>query len=128
MAILSPFASAMTWLVKGVESKMQIAIVQIIFNIGTTILFLPFVNQLTKLATKVLPSRQAAGQVALEFDLTALDHNVMEISPSAALDIAKQQSLKMSEYAEESIILLGQYFESRDENVEVYKQERKWKP
>jgi len=119
MAILSPFASAMTWLVKGVESKMQIAIVQIIFNIGTTILFLPFVNQLTKLATKVLPSRQTAGPAALEFDLTALDHNVMEISPSAALDIAKQQSLKMSEYAEESIILLGQYFESRDESLKT---------
>ena len=114
MAILSPFASAMNWLVQGLDSKMQIAIVQIIFNIGTTIIFLPFVGQLTKLANKMVPSKK--GDV-LEVDLSALERNVMEISPGSALSIAKEQSIRMGEYAEKSISLLGEYFTSRDNNI-----------
>ena len=117
MAILSPFAQAMTWLVNGMhlESKMQIAVVQIIFNIGTTIIFLPFVNQITKLAVKVIPSRGESA--ALEVDLSALDHNIMDISPAAALDVAKQKSFKMGDYVEESINLISDYFGNHEEGL-----------
>ena len=40
----------------------QIAVMHVIFNLATTILLLPFGDLLAKLATRILPDREAAGQ------------------------------------------------------------------
>lgn len=114
MLILVPYSNLLIHLFTewNVDPKMQVAYAHITFNVVTTLLLLPFSYQLVKLVTWIIPGKEVADEQMV--DLHELERDVIEIAPSASLEIAKRQALVMGERALEALIALQRYFVERD--------------
>lgn len=123
MLLLSPYSSAMNWLsnILGFESKMQIALSHFTFNILTTLLLLPCANIIEKLVIKLIPEKEEEKKISI--DLSVLDHNVIDVSPTLALNIAREQTIIMGNYARQSVDLLISFFNTnnQDDKNMIYK-------
>lgn len=75
----------------------EIAMVHSIFNIITTIILLPFSNQLVKLANTVIPSTEEKEQQVL------LDERLLS-SPPLAVSQCKEKTINMAEIAKSAIL------------------------
>ena len=75
----------------------EIAMVHSIFNIVTTIILLPFSNQLVKLANTVIPSTEEKEQQVL------LDERLLS-SPPLAVSQCKEKTVDMAEVAKSAIL------------------------
>ncbi len=75
----------------------EIAMVHSIFNIVTTIILLPFSNQLVKLANTVIPSAKEQEQQVL------LDERLLS-SPPLAVSQCKEKTINMAEIAKSAIL------------------------
>ncbi len=75
----------------------EIAMVHSIFNIVTTIILLPFSNQLVKLANTVIPSAKEQEQRVL------LDERLLS-SPPLAVSQCKEKTINMAEIAKSAIL------------------------
>ena len=75
----------------------EIAMVHSIFNIVTTIILLPFSNQLVKLANTVIPSTEEKEQQVL------LDERLLS-SPPLAVSQCKEKTMNMAEIAKSAIL------------------------
>lgn len=99
MLILRPYARGLDnlfdWM--HVNPRMEIAIAHIIFNVTTVVILIPFVVVLAKLAHKIIP--EGVGEFVDEVDLHELERDVVEIAPSAALEIARKQVVTMGHFA-----------------------------
>lgn len=97
MVFLTPFMHYIEWVSKvfQLEPRMQIAVAHGSFNILNTIIQLPFIALLAALVTKIIP-----GTVG-DLDVTAkyLDSTFIDSSPSIALGQAKEEVLRMGDYA-----------------------------
>lgn len=99
MIFLVPYARGLEFIFDAVnlDPKMQIAMAHIIFNVTTTLLLIPFVVLLSKIATKLVP--ETGKEYNVEIDLHELERDVVELAPSAALEIAKKQIIVMGNLA-----------------------------
>ena len=71
---------------------MQIAMENIIFKTVTTLLFLPFTDQLVALVKRIIPSEE---EEKFDYSLDQLDANLGAVLPSAAVEASKQTILQM---------------------------------
>ena len=100
----------------GSISPVQVAMVHSIFNLVTTLLLLPFSNQLVKLATVLVPGRAKKAPPAP----VLLDERLMR-SPSFAVAQCREVTLRMADLAKDSLIsamgLLKNYSEEKAEDI-----------
>jgi len=113
MILLVPYSNLMILISESlnISPKMQIAYSHIIFNLITTLLLFPFVNLIATLIEKIIPKR--AGET-INVDLSSLNHNITDISPITALEIARKQTVVMGSFVIQSIENLIQYFNTKN--------------
>ncbi len=95
--LLVPFTAYIEWIagLLSLEPKMQIAFAHGSFNIANTIIQFPLIGAWAYLVTKVIPGEE----ISIEFKPKHLDPNFIEASPSIALGQAKEEILRMGQYA-----------------------------
>ncbi|SOC11594.1 phosphate:Na+ symporter [Ureibacillus xyleni] len=91
------FVNYVEWIsgILALENRMQIAFAHGTFNVVNTIIQLPFVGAIAFIVTKIVPGEDRA----IEFGAKHLDHSLIEQSPSIALGQAKQEVVRMGEFA-----------------------------
>lgn len=97
LILLIPFTAYIEWITTllGLEPKMQIAFAHGSFNIANTIIQFPLIGLWAYLVTKAIPGEE----VTIEFKPKHLDVHFIEQSPSIALGQAKEEILRMGNYA-----------------------------
>lgn len=89
----------------NLDSKMTIAFAHGSFNIANTLVQLPFIGALAWLVTKIIPGEDTT----IEYKPKHLDPNILQQSPSLALDQAKAEIIRMGEYASRGLEETNQY-------------------
>lgn len=112
MIILTPFYHFILYInsLVSLTPEMQLAVAHGIFNVTTTILLYPFINQMVSLIKIILPHEDSS----IEMDLSQLDENVVQLFPSNALGIAKNKTLEMASISINSLNELKAYFYTKD--------------
>ena len=109
------------FLTDAVEPQ-HIAIVHSIFNIGATLLLLPFYKQLEKLAILVVKDSAEPEKKAQDGTLTFLDERFLE-TPSVAVMECKAVAAKMANLSKDSIVaamnLVNKYDEDKFDYVNL---------
>ncbi|KGR92379.1 sodium-dependent phosphate transporter [Ureibacillus massiliensis 4400831 = CIP 108448 = CCUG 49529] len=97
MLILPLFTHYVEWIsgVLNLDQKMQIAFAHGTFNVVNTIIQLPFVGAIAYIVTKIVPGEDTT----IEYGAKHLDRTLIEQSPSIALGQAKQEVVRMGEFA-----------------------------
>lgn len=97
MLILPLFTHYVEWIsgVLNLDQKMQIAFAHGSFNVVNTIIQLPFVGAIAYIVTKIVPGEDTT----IEYGAKHLDRTLIEQSPSIALGQAKQEVVRMGEFA-----------------------------
>jgi len=97
MLILPLFVNYVEWIsdILNLDEKMQIAFAHGSFNVVNTIIQLPFVAVIAYIVTKIVPGEDTA----IEYSPKHLDRSLIETSPSIALGQAKEEVLRMGEFA-----------------------------
>ncbi|WP_181350124.1 Na/Pi cotransporter family protein [Thalassobacillus sp. CUG 92003] len=95
--LLQPFESYVRWLRDslGLNPEMTIAFAHGSFNIANTLVQFPFIAVLAWIVIKLVPGEDSF----VEYKPKHLDPIFIEQSPSLALDQAKEEVLRMGEYA-----------------------------
>ncbi len=84
------------------KPEMQLAWFHVIFNVVTTLLLLPFVKQLVKMATKLIPEKKKKTAETLQFKYV---DDLLLKTPSIALMQVKKEIEYMASLARENIAL-----------------------
>jgi len=94
------------WLsgVLNLESKMQIAFAHGSFNVANTIIQFPLIGAWAYFVTKLIPGKD----VTIEYKPKHLDPNFITQSPSVAIGQAKEEIIRMGDFAVQG---LGETFE-----------------
>ncbi len=103
MILLVPYYNFIMFITErfSIEPMMQIAISHIIFNIGGTLLFYPFIKQLVWIIRKVIRGEE---QERIEINTNDFDLQLAKSLPSAALEISKRATIKMGEITSECLL------------------------
>lgn len=101
MLLLGPFTTliANIQLSFGLNAEMTIAFAHGIYNISAVLIMLPFISLFEKVVTKIVPGKVAE----LPVHATHLDPIFIQQSPAVALDQAKEEVVRMGEYALEGL-------------------------
>lgn len=120
MICLVPYTAFIGNTFSSLNPMMQIAVANIIFKTVTTLLFVPFVNQLVKLVKKVIPGKEPE---LMEVDIDELDTNVASVLPAYALKQGQQAILKMSDVVKEDIKQTQVFLNEKgsEEDMEILK-------
>ncbi|MFS0689748.1 Na/Pi cotransporter family protein [Sporosarcina sp. 179-K 8C2 HS] len=97
MILLYPFTLYVEWIsgVLALESKMQIAFAHGTFNVLNTVMQFPLIGAWALLVTKVIPGKD----VTIEYRPKHLDPNFINQSPSVAIGQAKEEIIRMGDFA-----------------------------
>ncbi|MGN7399660.1 Na/Pi cotransporter family protein [Cytobacillus praedii] len=97
LILLKPFTLLIEWIQTGMglNPEMTIAFAHGIFNASNTIIQLPFVAVLAIIVTKLIPGEDAV----MEYKAKHLDPVFIQQSPSIALGQAKEEVLRMGQFA-----------------------------
>ena len=103
MILLVPYYNFIMFITErfSIEPMMQIAISHIVFNIGGTLLFYPFIKQLVWIIRKVIRGEE---QERIEINTNDFDLQLAKSLPSAALEISKRATIKMGEITSECLL------------------------
>nr|WP_232337121.1 Na/Pi cotransporter family protein [Lysinibacillus timonensis] len=101
LILLPLFTNYVEWIsgVLQLEEKMQIAFAHGTFNVINTLIQLPFVGLIAYLVTKIVPGEDTT----IEYGPKHLDKSLIEQSPSIALGQAKQEVVRMGEFAQRGL-------------------------
>lgn len=115
MILLVPYSNLMTYISTSlnISPKMQIAYSHIVFNLITTIALFPLVKYIVMLIEKMIPRKASE---ALQVDLSSLNHNITDISPMTALEIARKETVVMGNFAVQSIENLISYLDTKNKD------------
>lgn len=110
---LTPFTHYIEWISKlfNLEPRMQIAMAHGSFNILNTMIQLPFISLLVALVTKMIPGNGRDIDVAAKH----LDPVFIDSSPAIALGQAKEEVLRMGDYALRGLEETFHYMKTGDE-------------
>lgn len=114
MLLLHPFE----WLITAISTTfnihpmMQIALAHIIFNVTVTILFYPFINKLVELVKLLVRGEERV----IDSNLDELNTDLAQRSPSIALDVAKNATIKMGQICLDNIAEVRNYFNTKNTN------------
>jgi phosphate:Na+ symporter len=99
------------------SSKMSIAFAHGVFNVVNLLLFFPFIALLANLVQRIIPGEDSV----IEFKPTHLDPIFIHQAPAVALEQAKEELIKMGEYAykglEESANFLNNHEQKHADNA-----------
>lgn len=111
MILLVPFTAYIEWIsgVLALESKMQIAFAHGSFNVANTILQFPLIGAWAYLVTKFIPGEDKV----IEFKPKHLDIHFIEQSPSIALGQAKEEILRMGQFAVQGLEESYEYLKTK---------------
>ncbi len=99
------------------KPEMQLAWFHVIFNVTTTLILLPFVNQLVALATKLIPDKEAEKAQAMQFKY--VDDLLLKTPPVAVMQVKKEIEY-MATLARENVIKsLDSLIECKTENEQA---------
>lgn len=112
LIILSPFTNLIIYLRASLDLNlpMTIAVAHGIFNITNTFILYWFIGLLADLVTKLVPEGEE-----VVFKANHLDPIFIEQSPSVALGQAKEEVLRMAEYAEIGLASTKDYLLTKKE-------------
>lgn len=117
--LLDPYTALIASIAGALElnSEMTIAFAHGIFNFANLIIFFPFIGLLAKLVTKIIPGEDSI----IEFKPTHLDPIFIQQSPPLAIEQAKEEIIKMGEYAskglEETALYLNNHEQKHADNA-----------
>ena len=102
MLLLVPYTNLINSLTGlwNLNPMMQIAIANMIFNITTTIIFMPFLKQIVGLISKIIPGSEPARP---EVSIDNLDANIGTLLPAAVIEEAEQAIGKMADVVRQDI-------------------------
>lgn len=97
LILLYPFTLYVEWISEllNLESKMQIAFAHGTFNVLNTIIQFPLIGAWALFVTKVIPGKD----VTIEYKPKHLDPNFITQSPSVAIGQAKEEIIRMGDFA-----------------------------
>lgn len=95
MVIIVPYAKLTLWINNSIggDGAMYVAMAHVIFNITSTIVVFPFVKQIVKFLEFIVPGEDKK-TVVIEA-ATPMDDSLVEQFPAAALELAKENTIKM---------------------------------
>lgn len=104
----------------GLDPKMQIAFAHGIFNLSVTIMIFPFAGRITELIKKIIKDDKT--NLALDDEL--LNEQLIEQSPSLAIEQAKKAVAQLNTLSAKTMELSYEYFKTRDpkhkeESIEI---------
>ena len=111
-------------LVKGQTSARQIANIHMIFNVALTLILLPFLNLFAKFMDRLYPDRESIEMPKLK--TYYLDKNVLKSSSSLALNLSKQEVLRVGEIVEDMLTHIIEPFLTKKKNNLQYIQNREY--
>ncbi|MGM9987143.1 MAG: Na/Pi cotransporter family protein [Bacillaceae bacterium] len=94
----------------NLNPEMTIAFAHGTFNVTNTLIQLPFIGVLAYLVTKLVPGQD----VVVEFKPKHLDPNFITQSPSIALGQAKQEVIRMGNFANDGLERVAKYITTND--------------
>ncbi|WP_226036914.1 Na/Pi cotransporter family protein [Aquibacillus saliphilus] len=94
----------------GLNAEMTLAFAHGIFNISNTAIQFPFIAGLAYIVTKLIPGEDAI----VEYKPKHLDPIFIQQSPSVALDQAKEEVIRMGEYAHKGLQETGLYLNTHN--------------
>lgn len=97
------------------EPMMQIAVVHIIFNVSSTLIFFPLLKQMCDLIRKVIPGNEVE---KIDIKVDELDPNLPHTLPSAALGVCESAVLKLASVVKRNVKEVYRYFEEGKINSE----------
>lgn len=111
LILLKPFTLVVDYLkdVLGLNPEMTIAFAHGIFNASNTIIQLPFIALLALIVTKLIPGEDSV----VEYKAQHLDPIFIEQSPSIALGQAKEEVLRMGQFAVKGLEETNLFVETR---------------
>ncbi|MDW0117356.1 Na/Pi cotransporter family protein [Sporosarcina thermotolerans] len=118
MIILYPFTLYVEWIagVLNLENKMQIAFAHGSFNVANTILQFPLIGAWALLVTKIIPGKD----VTIEYKPKHLDPNFINQSPAVAIGQAKEEIIRMGDFAVQGLQETYEYLKtSNKRNAET---------
>ncbi|MBB4825729.1 phosphate:Na+ symporter [Sporosarcina luteola] len=97
MILLYPFTMYIEWIssVLNLENKMQIAFAHGSFNVANTIIQFPLIGAWAYFVTKLIPGKD----VTIEYKPKHLDPNFINQSPAVAIGQAKEEIIRMGDFA-----------------------------
>ncbi|UOQ93751.1 Na/Pi cotransporter family protein [Halobacillus shinanisalinarum] len=97
LILLKPFSIYVSWLQSqlNLDPEMTIAFAHGSFNVANTIVQFPFIAVLAWIVVKLIPGEDSV----IEYKPQHLDPIFIEQSPTLALDQAKEEVIRMGEYA-----------------------------
>ena len=109
MLVLQPYLLLIYKLTEwfNIAPMMQIAVAHIIFNVGATILFFPFLKQMCNLVKRIIPGEE---QERLDIKIDELDENIIHELPASALEIVQKEVFKMVDVVRETAKEAKEYF------------------
>ncbi|MCI2153111.1 Na/Pi cotransporter family protein [Erysipelotrichaceae bacterium Oil+RF-744-GAM-WT-6] len=102
MLLLTAYTNLITSLANlwHLNPMMQIAIANMIFNITTTIIFMPFLKQIVGMISKIIPGSEPTRP---EVSIDNLDANIGTLLPAAVIEEAEQAIGKMADVVRQDI-------------------------
>lgn len=129
ICILFPLTAVVETLTPG-NAAAQIANMHTIFNLGTTLLLLPFGLKLADLAEKLLPELPGAepGVYSLEFMKSTDYHGELSIGASAiAINSVRSELVRMADMAKENVDLsFRAILEEKPEYMEIINEKEEY--
>lgn len=119
LIVLSPYQALVEYLTTMLDlnARMSIAFAHGIFNIAAVAVFFPLIGILANLVTRIIPGEDSV----IEFKPTHLDPIFIHQAPAVALEQAKEEIIKMGEYAykglEESANFLNNHEQKHADNA-----------
>lgn len=109
MLLLQPYILLITELSKllNIAPMMQIAVAHILFNVGATILFFPFLKQMCQLVKKLIPGQEPE---RLDIKIDDLDEKIIHELPASALELVHKSIFKMVDVVSKTVREAQQYF------------------
>lgn len=101
----------------SIEPKVQLALVHLIFNVITCLIFFPLITPLMKLTCLIIPGKDKTSPFIA---IKELDNKVMKEFPSEGISLAKEQILTMFECTKimfDSILLYLKLFNKEDADL-----------
>jgi phosphate:Na+ symporter len=113
LLLLQPFTGLVGSIQSGLNlnEEMTIAFAHGIFNATNTIVQLPFIGVLAYIVTKLIPGDDSA----IEYKARHLDPNFIEQSPSIALGQAKEEVIRMGQFASIGLEESNNYLKTRSQ-------------
>jgi len=115
MVLIVPFMSLVNWTVITIHGseEMYIAVAHFMFNMISTVLVFPFVNQCVKLLKILIPGEDDT----IDSDIPELDETFITELPEQALAIVKEAIVKMGEKAKKIVSTTERYMHDSNEET-----------